>query len=398
MSSIALQGLLLLCLWILAYHHLVYPVLVNRLAERRRKTVRQSPPATVPDEHLPHFTVIVPAYNEEAYIADKIRNLAALDYPRERLKIVVALDGSRDRTRPAAEAAIASYGEGTHIELRAFPRNRGKVAVLNQCIAEAADSELIALTDASALMAANALRRAASQLAAPDVGVVFGTYRLRDAGSEGERVYTIYQTQLRYDEATLDSPMGGHGALYFIRRRLWRAMPPDTINDDFILPMSIVATGARAIYDRSIVAEELERTQATQEFHRRVRIGAGNLQQALRLWKLADLRRPWLAFTFLSGKGSRPFMPFIAILAIIATASLAAQGSRLYALMLMLELATLALAAAVIAFRSPATPRVLAWLGYLVEGHFASMMGAIQVLLGLRLKHWQPEHSDAPTH
>jgi cellulose synthase/poly-beta-1,6-N-acetylglucosamine synthase-like glycosyltransferase len=395
MIKIVLEVLLALSIWVLVYHHILYPILASRLAERRRRISPPHVPPTLPDDALPHFTVIVPAYNEEDHIGAKIANLAAVDYPRDRLHIVVALDGSRDRTQERAQAAIAEHGAGLDLRLAVFPRNRGKVAVLNQCIGEAATTELVALTDASALMGPRALRRAAAQFVDPAVGVVFATYRLRDAGSEGERVYTLYQTQLRYDEATLDSPMGGHGALYFIRRSLWQPLAPDTINDDFILPMRIVADGARAIYDRSIVADELERTVASQEFKRRVRIGAGNLQQALRLWRLADPRRPWLAFTFLSGKGSRPFMPLVAFLALLATAALAARGSTFYAALLGVEIAALAVAAVVIAIRPPAVPRIVAWLAYLVEGHFASMLGAGQVALGRRLKHWQPERSDA---
>ncbi|MEZ5853685.1 MAG: hypothetical protein R3D67_02670 [Hyphomicrobiaceae bacterium] len=172
-------------------------------------------------------------------------------------------------------------------------------------------------------------------------------------------------------------------------------MPADTINDDFILPMSIIARGSKGVYDRSIVGVELERTHSSQEFRRRVRIGAGNLQQAVRLWRLADPRRPWLAFTFLSGKGSRPFMPFIAIAAALATLALASKGSTFFAVLFVLEILTLMVAAAVIFFRHPSTPRLLAWLGYLVEGHFASMIGALQVMARMRLKHWQPGASDA---
>ncbi len=397
MTTYLLEAFIFLSGVVIVYHHFVYPALVNRLAERKRRQDAKRPLPTLADSELPHFTVIVPAYNEEAYIAEKIRDLASLDYPRDKLRIVVALDGSTDRTRERAEAALQSLGNQSTIELRVFERNRGKVAVLNQCIAEASESDLIALTDASTTAGAHALRRAAAQFVDPSVGVVFATYTLKDAGSEGERVYTLYQTQLRFDEATLDSPMGGHGALYFIRRSLWKPMPADTINDDFILPMSIIARGSKGIYDRSIVGVELEQTQSDQEFRRRVRIGAGNLQQAVRLWRLADPRRPWLAFTFLSGKGSRPFMPFIAIATVLATLALAVQGSVFFGWLLGLELATLIVATAVIVIRHPSTPRLLAWLGYLVEGHFASMIGALQVMAGVRLKHWQPGASDAPS-
>lgn len=393
----AIEILLAACIVIFAYHHFAYPAVANRLANwRRARAGVQATPPPLAATALPSVAVIVPAFNEAAYIAKKIDNLAALDYPRDRLQIVVALDGSTDGTRAAAEAAIAALPPGVRIDLVVFPRNRGKVAVLNDRI-PATDADIVALTDASALMEPQALRQAAPHFADANVGVVFPTYRLLDAGSEGERAYTVYQTRLRADEAALDSPMGGHGALYFFRRRLWQPMPADTINDDFILPMSIVANGARGVYDQGIAAFELERTEATQEFRRRVRIGAGNLQQAVRLFRLADPRRGWLAFTFLSGKGTRPFMPFIGMLAVLATAILA-RDSTLYTVVLALELMTLVVAAWVILRRSSTTPKVLAWLGYLVEGHVASLVGALQVMMGLRLKHWQPKASDEALH
>lgn len=393
MSTLALELLLAACLGALAYHHFGYPMLVHRLANRHRAKGHDGSPPPTGDPTLPRVAVIVPAYNEETYIAEKMANLAAIDYPRERLHVVVALDGSTDATKSRAEAALQTAGSCGHIEIVSFERNRGKVAVLNDRIG-ATDADIVVLTDASAVMDPQTLRKAIGHFSDPNVGVVFPTYRLREAGSEGERAYTDYQTQLRADEGVLDSPMGGHGALYLFRRRLWQAMPADTINDDFILPMGIVARGARAVYDPSLAAYELERTQATQEFRRRVRIGAGNLQQAVRLYRLADPRRPWLAFTFLSGKGTRPFMPFIGMLAVAATAALAYRGSSVYGALLAVELLTLATAGIVILRRSPATPKILAWLGYLVEGHFASLVGALQVMLGRRLKHWQPKAAE----
>ena len=397
MNDIWLQSLLVLALWVLLYHHIIYPILLDRLARARRGASRPTSPADVPADRLPNVAVVMPAYNEERYIAEKISNLAALDYPRDRLRIVIALDGSRDATRERAIEALSRLPPGHGIELIVFPRNRGKVAVLNDCISDV-DAEIVALTDTSALMPADCLRKVAAHMASPDVGVVFATYNLIDAGSEGERRYTDYQTKLKDDESSLDSAIGGHGALYFIRRSCCQPMPPDTINDDFILPMSIVASGSRGVYDRSIVASELERTQSEQEFKRRVRIGAGNMQQTLRLTKLFDPRRPWLAFAFASGKGSRPFMPFVGLLAILLTAILAGLGHTVYLVLLLIEMSALAAAVIVILVRTPSTPRLLSWLGYLVEGHFASLIGSLQLMLGIRLKHWQPRVDDAVQH
>ena len=128
--------------------------------------------------------------------------------------------------------------------------------------------------------------------------------------------------------------MGAHGALYLFRRDLWTPLAPDTINDDFVLPMSIVANGYRSVYAPQIRVFEREKTQISQEFMRRVRIGAGNFQQAIRLVRLANPLRPGLAFAFVSGKGLRAVMPLILIAAFVSNLILAAFGDPLYASML----------------------------------------------------------------
>jgi cellulose synthase/poly-beta-1,6-N-acetylglucosamine synthase-like glycosyltransferase len=397
MTNPILEILLAACLWLIVYHHTVYPVLLARIGSRRRAASAGPAPADIAEAALPSMTIIIPAYNEAAVITEKVIDLARTQYPRDRLRIVIAIDGATDQTKTLAEAAVAQYCRGLDVTIHEYPRNIGKVAVLNDQIARAS-TDIIALNDTSALINPEGLRRAAARFATPGVGVVFATYRLREAGSEGERAYTEFQTTLKANEGALDSPMGGHGALYFFRRALWSPLPTDTINDDFILPMRIVANGAKGVYDEAIVATELERTRTEQEFRRRIRIGAGNMQQAIRLIGLADPRRPWLAFTFLSGKGSRPFMPFIFLLALGLTSMLAWLGSPWYRILLGCELMVLAIAVAVIVLRSPTTPKILAWLGYLVEGHFASFLGALRVLVGRRIKGWQPgTHSRSPS-
>ena len=152
------------------------------------------------------------------------------------------------------------------------------------------------------------------------------------------------------------------------RRALWTPLEPDTINDDFVLPMRMVAAGWKAIYDRQIVATELEATTSRQDFRRRVRIGAGNLQQALRLWTLANPMNPGLAFVFVSGKGLRSIMPFILLAGFAASVSLALSGGLVWQVLLGAELAAgmLVIAAAAMPGRAP---RPLNSFIYLVQGY-----------------------------
>jgi hypothetical protein len=152
--------------------------------------------------------------------------------------------------------------------------------------------------------------------------------------------------------------------------------------------MGIVAKGYRAVYDATIAAVELETTHPDQEFRRRVRIGAGNLQQVLRLPALANPLHPGRAFVFLSGKGIRPLIPFLAVAAVIAAASRTLQGDLLFSGLLAAGQLLLIIAIHAIANRHRSLPRVAIWLGYLVEGYVASFIGAARYLCGLEGKPW----------
>jgi cellulose synthase/poly-beta-1,6-N-acetylglucosamine synthase-like glycosyltransferase len=369
------------------YHHFAYPTLLKRLANRVRRTQSNRSPITAPHKALPSVTIIIPAHNEEAVIAAKIANIAALDYPADKLRVVIACDGCTDDTLAIARHTLRAHNPAFSVDIIEYRTNIGKVAVLNERIA-ATTSDIVALSDTSAILEPDAVLRAVAHFTDASVGVVCPTYRLLNAGSEGERAYWDYQTRIKADEALVGAPMGAHGAFYLFRRDVWQPLPADTINDDFIMPMTIVAEGYRAVYDATIAAVELETTHPDQEFRRRVRIGAGNLQQVLRLPGLANPLHPGRAFVFLSGKGIRPMIPFLAIAAGVASAIRAIEGDMMFTALLIAGLAGLAIAGYAITHRHRKLPRVAIWLGYLVEGYAASLLGACRYAVGLEGKPW----------
>jgi lipopolysaccharide/colanic/teichoic acid biosynthesis glycosyltransferase/cellulose synthase/poly-beta-1,6-N-acetylglucosamine synthase-like glycosyltransferase len=366
-----------------AYHHVGFPPLLKLLARRARPVASRSEPAVVPT-----VSVLIPAYQEAQHIRMKLENLAALDYPRDRLSLIVACDGCTDGTDQIAAETIAGPAcAGLNAEVRSFAVNRGKVAVLNEVIT-GINAEIVGLSDVTSSLAPDGLRRAVAHFADPTAGFVCPTYALRQAGSAGEAAYWAYQTGLKADEAALGSPMGAHGAFYLFRRDHWRPLPPDTINDDFILPMRIVLDGLRGIYDRSVVAYEEETSRPGDEFRRRVRIGAGNLQQAVRLFGLANPRRPGIAFTFLSGKALRAVVPFLLILILLCNVWLAIASGPVYRWILALQIAFYMLAALVIVTRRAAWPGPARWAAYFVEGHVANLLGSVRYLAGLDRGRW----------
>jgi cellulose synthase/poly-beta-1,6-N-acetylglucosamine synthase-like glycosyltransferase len=369
---------------LILYHHVVYPLLLPLVARLRS---RDSTQLAAPDlADLPNITLIVPCHNEARVIAAKIANFAALDYPRDRLSIVLALDGCTDATQSIAAAALDRVPD-LKCRLAVYDANIGKVAVLNDQIGRAT-SDIVALSDASSLLNPDALLRAAAYFGTPEIGVVCPAYQVVDASNPGEQAYWAYQSRVRLYEARVAAPMGAHGAFYLFRRRLAAELEPDTINDDFMLPMRIVAAGHRAIYDPAIVATEVEPSTVSQEFRRRVRIGAGNFQQFVRLLSLAKPQRPWLAFVFCSGKGLRALMPFL-LLSCLVSSLVLAPGFRFYAAIVALELAAVLLVALGVLIPPARRFAPIKIASYLLIGHLASGIGAVLLLIGQGSKAWR---------
>jgi cellulose synthase/poly-beta-1,6-N-acetylglucosamine synthase-like glycosyltransferase len=369
---------------LILYHHAGYPIAVRSLAAW---LARDPPDPSLAPPALPSVTILVPAHNESAVIAAKIDNLAKLAYPRDRLRVVLALDGCTDTTAAIAKVELRKC-KNLDLQIVEYPSNIGKVAVLNDQISRAT-SDIVALSDASALLDAQALLRTVRHFAQPSVGVVCPTYALISPGSEGERAYWRYQTQLKAAESVIGAPMGAHGSFYLFRRDLWEPLESDTINDDFVLPMRIVQRGYKVIYDPCTVAMELETSTPRQDFQRRIRIGAGNFQQVLRLAALADPRQPGVAFVFISGKGLRAFMPFLLLIVGIFLPFFALHRGGLYRYLLLGEALVLLLALGVSLGSSREIPRYARWVAYFVHGHVAGCIGALILLAGLRRQAWK---------
>lgn len=379
-----LSGLLVI------YHHIGYPAILRWLQKRRE--ARADPTTAqlnlLDSNNLPSIALLIPAYNEAQWIADKIRNIATLDYPEDRLQIIVACDGCSDDTVTIARKTAAEP-ECLHldIEIRDFPKNRGKVALINEVVAEL-KCELVVLSDVSALISIDALTIAAHYFKNPQVGVLSPYYTLLNPGSTGELRYWDYQSRIKASEALLGSTMGAHGAFYVFRRDLFSPLADDTINDDFILPMSIVSNGFRAEYAADIHALEMEQANDNLDWQRRQRLGAGNFQQLLRLKKLLLPRYKGVAFTFFSGKALRVLMPFLMLYSLIGSIVLA-PNHPLFIPIALGQILLYLLALLPMLLKPWRSIPLLATLTYIVRGHCASLIGILRYLAGLEHGRWQ---------
>ncbi|MGH9200819.1 MAG: glycosyltransferase family 2 protein [Vicinamibacterales bacterium] len=344
-TNLTVRALFWTSAFLAVYPYLVYPSL---LAVLRR--VMPRPPRKAPIE--PTVSVLVAAFNEEVVIADKIENSLALDYAADRIEIVVASDGSRDGTNTIA----ARYADGKRVRLVAFPVNRGKLATVNEVIPQL-NGEIVVFSDAASMLTPESIRVLVSNFADPDVGAVSGAYLVRNPARAAlgpqEDFYWRFETSLKAAEADLSSTLGAHGALYAIRRQLYPFPERGVINDDFVIPLRIVARGYRAVYEPGAVA--VEEAHEMEGFRRRVRIANGNIQQLGELPHLLMPPRILPAFFFVSHKAMRLLVPPAMLACLIANVFL--LGSPVYDALFIAQLAfyALALSGAVFALR----PRLL---------------------------------------
>lgn len=387
--------LTLASIFLVIYHHVGFPILLKLLSGRNKNSALTSNQQsnTKSTNIWPKITIVIPAYNEAKFIAEKIRNLGFVDYPSNKLKIVVACDGCTDDTANIArQTAQEDLCKHLNVEVREFKRNRGKINVLNEVMGSVED-ELVALSDVSALVSIDALKLAASRFEDSRVGAVNGNYRLLNPGSKGEESYWKYQRKIKQAEQSLGSVLGAHGAFYVIRKSCFQRLPADTINDDFVLPMKIVEQGFQVVYEPGINAIELEKSDASLDWNRRLRICAGNTQQ---LWRLKSLLSPkfkGVAFTFASGKALRVLMPYFMIISLLG--SLALLSHPLFAFLALPQILLYA-AAAYTHFMAPDTNnKILQALTYLVKGHMANLLGSAKYMSGQWQGHWNAQQSRA---
>jgi cellulose synthase/poly-beta-1,6-N-acetylglucosamine synthase-like glycosyltransferase len=303
---------------LLAYSYLVYPLGVGGLGRFARLP---APPAPVPDAALPTVAVVVAACNEERHIEARIRNLLALDYPADRLAIYVGSDGSTDRTVARAAAHVSP-----RVRVFAFGERRGKASVLNDLL-ERVREEIVVFTDANTEFRPDAVRVLARHFAGAGLGAVSGELRLRASGANDrpETAYWRLETALKRGESRLGGLLGANGAIYAIRRELYRPLPADTLVDDFTVVMNVSAQGRRAIFEPAAVAFEEAPPGVDVTFDRRVRIAIGNYQAFFRhpeYWA----RGRWLRrFTYVSHKVLRWFSPHLLIVALLGSLALASR-------------------------------------------------------------------------
>jgi poly-beta-1,6-N-acetyl-D-glucosamine synthase len=305
-----------IALSLLAYVYVGYP-----LVAWVRAALRAEPLTRIPSE--PFVTVIIVAYNEAERIERRILNLLSLDYPRAKLEIVVASDGSTDGT-----VERATHFESEGIRVVAFDRRRGKAAVLNDVV-PAARGQIVVLGDARQRFESRLLRELVADFGDPVVGAVSGELVIRSRASEsgstigeGASFYWRYEKFIRRSESRIHSTVGATGAVYAIRQKLFEPIPDDTLLDDVLIPMRIISRGYRVLFEPGARAYDLAVASPRQEFVRKVRTIAGTFQLFSRERWLFNPFRNRLWFETLSHKALRLLTPLLHAVIVITNVGL----------------------------------------------------------------------------
>ena len=241
----------------LLWTHAGYPVAAAALARVRNRGVRRQ-------NVEPTVCVIVTAYNEEAVIERRLDNLLELDYPEEKLELVVTSDASTDQTHQV----VARYAPRVRLIVN---ERGGKVSAQNRAVRET-DAEIVAFSDANATWAPDALRKLVRNFADPDVAYVFGRLNLRDAaGDNKEGLYWRFETWLRARESEIHSTTGGFGSIYALRRSDYAEVDP-RFGHDLSLPYLMVQRGRRAVFEPEAHAFETPTPTNEAEYRRKVRM------------------------------------------------------------------------------------------------------------------------------
>ncbi len=319
----------LLLFFLIFYPYVGYGLVVYALVRVGRALGRSKRPATRP-EFLPDVTLVVPAYNESAYLPGKIENCLALDYPADRLRFLFVTEGSTDGSTQWVERRRAGVGE--RLALLGGHKRLGKVAAMNAAVRHVT-TPVVVFTDANTRLNPAAIRHLVRHFADETVAAVAGEKRIATGGSEaaagaGEGLYWRYESALKRLDAELHTVVGAAGELFAVRTALFQPVEPDTLLDDFVISLRLAGQGYRVAYEPEAYAQERPSFSVAEEQKRKVRIAHGGFQAMARLTGLLNpFRHGWLTFQYVSHRAMRwAVTPFCLPLLFVVNLALAGRA------------------------------------------------------------------------
>jgi cellulose synthase/poly-beta-1,6-N-acetylglucosamine synthase-like glycosyltransferase len=302
------------------YTYIGYPIFLIIAARFFKKPVNKK-------EIYPPVSLLVVANNEDWVIRQKVENSLACNYPGDQLKVVIASDGSDDNTND-----IVREYQDRGVKLFVYPERKGKMEAINRTVPLLA-GEIVVFSDAREMFHPDAVRELAANFNDEKIGAVSGEYIFTAPQARGVgkslQLYWEYEKRLRKREGEISSSVGASGAIYAIRKRLFKPVPWVTILDDLAIPMTIIAQGYRVVFDRLAKAYDDVSSTSGQEYGRKSRTLAGNFQILFNLGRKYRFRNWFVLFEYFSHKVMRMALPVFFLAFFISTVWLKGMMPRL---------------------------------------------------------------------
>lgn len=365
----------------LVYTYVGYPLLVLLVAKLRPRPQRRG-------SFEPTVSVIITAYNEERDLAAKLENTLALDYPKEKLEVIVASDCSSDRTDE-----IAREFESRAVRLYRQPKRLGKTTAQNSAV-ERAQGEILMFSDATTMYDPGVLRAMMPNFVDPTVGCVAGRLIYVDpsgsAVGRGAVSYWSYETFVKTHESRACSLIGASGCMYAVRRTAYLPLYPEA-HGDFLIATKMVQQGLRTVFEPAAVCTEETNRHVDNELRMRVRVITQTLND---LWQHRDMLNPFRSGFFgvqlFSHKVMRYLVPLF-LLAALVTSGLLAYASLFYRLAFAVQAICYVCAALAAGLeRLGIRIRLLALPQYFVLANLASVLAFYKLARGERYARWEP--------
>ena len=316
MMKMILTTLLLTSIFLVVYNYFLYPLFIIFLARRRHDEHLGSVKSASELSEFPTVSLIIAAYNEERVIDAKIKNTLELDYPREKLEIIVVSDGSNDNTA----ALVKSHSDS--VTCLHNPERGGKSAALNRAV-EVANGELLVFSDANNDFARDVIKQLVRHFENEQVGAVTGSKHIyanenREAAT-GDSLYWRYEAIIKKAESHLGSITAAEGEILALRRSCYKTIDPNKINDDAAITFDIVQSGMRVLYEENARSTEQASIDLIDDINVKIRMTFGGFQTITSEFAYLFPPRHWFAFCYVSHKVLRWLVPHSLILIFITS-------------------------------------------------------------------------------
>ena len=365
------ESLFWISLSVIGYTYVGYPLILWLWSQHRTRPVNKKPFA-------PSVSVVIAACNEAPHVGLRIENILGLDFPTERLEIIVVSDGSTDGTPD-----IINRYAGDRVRLIALAERRGKAAALNVGVAQA-KGEIIVFSDARQTFDKGAIRELTANFRDPQVGAVSGELVLMEPSGMARHntgLYWRYEKWIRKAESRVDSVIGATGAIYAIRKSQFVPLPIGTLLDDVMIPMRIALQRYRVLFEENALAYDTPSASVEQEFQRKVRTLTGNYQLLFLMPELWSPMHNRLFFQYFSHKVTRLSAPF-ALMALFISSLILMRGIYAVGFVLQTLCYGLAWVGWQVRYKPWRTPVISLPLTFVMM-NCAALLGLVQFLRGL---------------